>query len=290
MQTKIYKHWHILGAGAIGTLLAFKLSEQQRTFSLIGRNHQNDDRRFTDLKNVQHHLTGVECDVIDGLIICTKSTQALDAFASIQSRLGPHSIVICLFNGLGAQQLVQERTNCPVFFATTTEGVSKVAPGHYMYKGAGETMVDDRILQFINRDDLPELFNVVDNIDERLLNKLVVNSLINPLTALFDCKNGELLSNAQAMTSMRALAGEIALWLSTYVYSTSAEVVLDMAVAIAKSTANNTSSMRQDIQRKQLSEIDFINGYWLKHNPKKLILGENARMMAEIKTVEAKFI
>ena len=286
MHTEKHTHWHILGAGAIGTLVAFKLSEQRRVFTLMGRVTHNDSRHFTDLDNVQQHLIGVERDAIDYLVICTKSTQALDAFTSIESRLNPQSIVICLFNGLGAQQVIQERANCPVFFATTTEGVSKIAPGHYAYKGAGETVVDNLILEHIAEDELPSLFKVVDNIEERLMNKLVVNSLINPLTVLFDCLNGQLLSNAKAMALMQVLADEIALWLSTYLRDTSAGELLKLTAAVAKATANNSSSMRQDIASRMVSEIDFINGYWLSHNPKGLDLKENARLVTEIKKIE----
>ena len=63
-----------------------------------------------------------------------------------------------------------------------------------------------------------------------------------------------------------------------------------MAVAVAQKTANNTSSMRQDIQQKKMSESDFINGYWLNHNPEKLILPENTQVVADVKRIEAGFV
>lgn len=289
MQIEEHSHWHILGCGAIGTLIAFKLSRQQLPVTFIGRQNHDKTRQFTDLNNVNHRLVSVARDPIDRLIICTKSTQAVHAFAAIQSRLGPHSLVICLFNGLGAQQAIQSRATNPVFCATTTEGVSKIADGHYGFKGAGETVVDGRILQCLSGDELPSLFTPVDNIDDRLINKLVVNSLINPLTVVFDCKNGELLLNEQAMVTMRALAGEIALWLSTYRQSVSAENLIALAIAVARATEDNTSSMRQDIRNKQPTEIDFINGYWLSHNAKAICLQENARLVAEIKKIESTF-
>ena len=290
MHTPKHAHWHILGAGAIGTLIAFKLSQQKRNFTLMGRNGNSVARDFTDLHSVRHHLIGAERKPIEYLLICTKSTQALAAFTTIQSRLNPQSVVVCLFNGLGAQQQIREHAICPVYFATTTEGVSKIAQHHYAYKGAGKTYIDALITQEFTQDKPPLLFKPVDNIDERLMDKLVINSLINPLTVLFDCKNGELLSNPKAMASMRALAGEIALWLSTYVRSVSADAVLNMAVVVAQKTANNTSSMRQDIQQKKVSEIDFINGYWLSNNPGKLLLPENARVVADVKRIEAGFV
>ena len=256
----------------------------------MGRNGNGVDREFTDLHSTRHHLVSAEREAIDCLLICTKSTQAFTAFTAIQSRLNPQSVVVCLFNGLGAQQQIREHAICPVYFATTTEGVSKIAQHHYAYKGAGETYIDALITQALEQDKLPLLFKPVDNIDERLMNKLVINSLINPLTVLFDCKNGELLSNPKAMASMHALAGEIALWLRTYVRSISTETALNMAVAVAQKTANNTSSMRQDIQQKKISEIDFINGYWLNHNPEKLILPENTQVVADVKRIEAGFV
>ncbi len=282
-------HWHILGAGAIGTLLAFKLSQQQLAFTLIGRHADNESRHFTDLNGVPHHLLGVARESIDYLIICTKSTQALSAFSAIESRLHSQSVVICLFNGLGAQQMIQQRAGCPVLFATTTEGVTQVAPASYRYKGAGQTLVDAAILQHMQPAELPKLLRTVDDIEQRLMHKLIINSLINPLTALLDCENGQLLSSKPAMVAMRLLAEEIALWLATYRHRMPVEDVLKLAVDVIHLTANNSSSMRQDIKTHRVSEIDFINGYWLAHNPQNINLEHNRCVVEKLKDLQNTF-
>lgn len=288
-------HFHILGAGAIGTLVAFKLSQQHFGFSLIGRNNDTP-RDFIDLAHIKHHLQSQECEPIHYLIICTKSTQALAAFNAIQHRLSSQAIIICLFNGLGAQQIIKQSTQCPVFFATTTEGVTNTAPGQYTYKGQGQTLIDEAILQYLPVLKLPAMLTPVSDIQKHLFDKLIINSLINPLTVIFNCKNGQLLNNEQAMQTMQNLACEIACWLKTYTPSSvtfkqeTASVLLKMAKAVLQTTANNTSSMRQDFLNQKKTEIDFINGYWLNNNAKNIKLEHNAHLVNRIKAIETGFI
>lgn len=289
-------HFHILGAGAIGTLIAYKLSQLQFGFSFLARNKNDCTRDFIDLTGTQHRLHSQNREPIDYLIVCTKSTQALAAFNAIKMRLSEKSVVVCLFNGLGAQQMIQQHAPCPVFFATTTEGVTKTAAGQYTYKGQGQTLVDEAILPYLTVFQLPAMLTPVSDIKKQLFDKLMINSLINPLTVIFNCKNGELLHNADAMQAMQHLANEIALWLTTYQPSAItlkeevAEVLLQMAKQVLAITANNISSMRQDILNQQPTEIDYINGYWLNNNPQHIRLEHTVNVVNHIKAIEARFI
>jgi 2-dehydropantoate 2-reductase len=102
------------------------------------------------------------------------------------------------------------------------------------------------------------------------LEKLAMNSIINPLTVLMDCHNGELLYNFSVTRLMRLLLFEI----SGVICSLpelqgipgiesrfSPERLRGMATQLLQKTAKNTSSMLQDVRGRRSTEIEYLNGY-----------------------------
>ena len=101
---------------------------------------------------------------------------------------------------------------------------------------------------------------VVEDARSLIWGKLVINSAINPLTALLRISNGELLERHPARELMRTLAHETA----RVARAENIELPFpDPAAAaedVARRTATNRSSMLQDVQRGAPTEIDAICG------------------------------
>ncbi|KAI5290590.1 hypothetical protein KEM54_001088 [Ascosphaera aggregata] len=102
------------------------------------------------------------------------------------------------------------------------------------------------------------------------LEKLAMNCVINPLTALFNCKNGELLTNFNVSRIQRLLLIEVAAvarampeleGMSGLRVRFSPERLRILAVGLEQTTAENTSSMLQDTLANRETEINYINGY-----------------------------
>ena len=110
-----------------------------------------------------------------------------------------------------------------------------------------------------------------------LRQKLVVNSCINPITALLDCRNGELLTSRPAQALIRAACKE-----AGYVYRKliteddfkfgtrtthggldrlSGARLEDEVHKVARRTSANYSSMLVDMQQGGLLETDYMNRY-----------------------------
>ena len=104
--------------------------------------------------------------------------------------------------------------------------------------------------------------------------KLAINAVINPLTTIFDCLNGQLFKNPRRLALSRLLLSEILPVISNILASSSTrqagseaipnfsltaleQVILDTT----NQTAQNISSMRQDMLNGRRTEIDYINGY-----------------------------
>lgn len=110
---------------------------------------------------------------------------------------------------------------------------------------------------------LPELLSVQ-------LEKLAVNAVINPLTVLFDCRNGELLENFYIVQTMRVILWEVSQVICSLPEIAaipgrevrfSAERLYDVVIQVARATADNWSSMVQDVRKGKQTEIDYINGF-----------------------------
>lgn len=268
--------WHILGAGAVGQLLACKLQRAGIPAQLLCR----------DLAAAQVLSQGIEyhegsgssripvsatsadqLDAIRALFITTKANQAITAFEQVQGLLRPDTPVVLLHNGMGVyEQLVQRYPSQHLFCGTTTEAAYRRGPCVLVHTGKGETSLG----QF-NGSDAPGWFTAFANSEEAfcweadiahsLWRKLVINCAINPLTAIHRCRNGELLDNPEYRAQAARVCAELAAVCRARGEESLADQVQDTAFAVMRSTAQNQSSMLQDVLHKRPTEIDFISGY-----------------------------
>jgi 2-dehydropantoate 2-reductase len=109
-----------------------------------------------------------------------------------------------------------------------------------------------------------------DELIQLQIEKLVVNAMINPLTVIFNRRNGELFTNSKILALMRLLLQE-----AGNVIRSLPELYDDLATSqrfskarlesivldVAQKTSKNTSSMLQDVKAGRQTEIDYINGY-----------------------------
>ncbi|KLO15073.1 hypothetical protein SCHPADRAFT_902792 [Schizopora paradoxa] len=118
-----------------------------------------------------------------------------------------------------------------------------------------------------------------DRLQTTLRQKLVVNSVVNPITMLMGCRNGELYGNpsidrlivkicSEATSVFEAEAKARAMLNGTEVVPIPQELktknLVDECRRVIKLTAGNISSMLADQRRGHTdTEIDFFNGYLL---------------------------
>jgi 2-dehydropantoate 2-reductase len=105
------------------------------------------------------------------------------------------------------------------------------------------------------------------------LDKLAVNCIINPLTALLDARNGAVLNNYALTRTMRLLLSEISLVIRSlpelqYIPNVTQRFdpgrLETVVVAVAHRTRDNVSSMLADTRQGAQTEIDYINGWVVK--------------------------
>jgi len=102
---------------------------------------------------------------------------------------------------------------------------------------------------------------LAENIHQALWKKLAVNCAINPLTALHGCANGELLTQPALRREFDAVCAELAVILAGLGHADIAPGIAEEAARVARATAANRSSMRQDLEAGRETEIAFITGF-----------------------------
>ena len=126
-----------------------------------------------------------------------------------------------------------------------------------------------------------------NNIRAEMWRKLAVNCVINPLTALWDCPNGELRHHPEAVM---AICQEVAAVIEREGHHTSADDLRYYVDQVIESTAENISSMLQDMRALRHTEIDYITGYLLKRaRAHGIAVPENARLFEMVKRKESEY-
>ncbi|GAB7324467.1 hypothetical protein MBLNU13_g08390t1 [Cladosporium sp. NU13] len=105
------------------------------------------------------------------------------------------------------------------------------------------------------------------------LEKLAVNSVLNPLTVLLDNRNGSILYNFAITRTMRLLLAETSLVIRSLPELQnipnvntrfSAQRLETLVVSVANNTRDNISSMLADVRAGRQTEVEYINGYIVK--------------------------
>jgi 2-dehydropantoate 2-reductase len=90
--------------------------------------------------------------------------------------------------------------------------------------------------------------------------KLIINSAVNPLAALFDVPNGELLTDSHLREVLHGVTRESVAVARALNYAFSDPEMIAKVDEVCRRTAENISSMLQDVRQGKTTEIEFING------------------------------
>lgn len=144
-----------------------------------------------------------------------------------------------------------------LFVGVTSEGVIKLSQNTIKKMGEGNTYFGSLNTP---KDKISPLLDAfyIDNIQDKLLEKVAINAAINPLSALFNITNGELLSS-DYKNILNACCDEI----DKIIQAAFPEKpsYKDKTYKVIKATENNHSSMQQDLTYKRKTEIINISGY-----------------------------
>ena len=241
---------------------------------------------------------------IQNLIVAVKSPQTTAALSVIAHRLNRHSTIVFLHNGMGVLEEINDNvfpdidTRPNYMLGILSHGLHEVSTFKTVHAGIGTTALglfprgsqnnsieikqpqrspallpasSRYLLRTLTRS--PALVAVGFHPTDLLqlqIEKLAINATINPLTVIFDCRNGELRFNLAITRVMRLLLSETSLVIRSLpeiqdvpnlLVRFSPDRLEHLVVSIAERTASNNSSMLQDVRLGKTTEVDYINGY-----------------------------
>ena len=295
--------WYILGAGAIGCLWAsyFRLAgfpvmlitPTKRSASSITL-CKDDQQQLVDIEQITISELLGSSHCIEHLLVTTKAQQTLAALATIKNHIADRATLLVLQNGLAATQIPKLLPSQQIIVGITTDGAYRTDPLTVVHAGVGLTTIGCYTHQHFDQNILSALpvgflnIETSNNIKLKQWKKLAVNCALNGLTVIYNCRNGDLLNSPEALARMKKLCAEVkavarALKLPDQAFAN----IYQETKQTLQLTANNYSSMYQDIQHGRKTEISFINGY-LCDEAKRLAIPcpENQAIVTEIKHIE----
>lgn len=197
-------------------------------------------------------------------LVLVKSWQTERAAEQLTSCLAPEGMALTLQNGWGNRRILEDALGKDrVALGSVTIGANLLAPGVVKVAGEGVVALGDHPRLGNIRERLIDAGFIVENssnIDALLWGKLAINAAINPLTALLEISNGELLEKPHALSIMKEAAMETAAVAAAQGIPLPFSDVTETVELVARRTGENHSSMLQDVRRGAPTEIDAICG------------------------------
>ncbi len=274
----------IVGPGAMGCLLGVHLwkagnkvsildhrVERAKLLSSTGIRVERAGETIEAFPEVLANSTGM--GVRDFIIVLVKSHQNERVLPYLDPMIGKDTMIVSLQNGIGHERIFRRIIPAErIILGVTSQGATLISPGIVRHAGQGKT-----VLGVVKKDtmgirrvhELIEIFNnaewnceYADDIYVAIWKKLIVNVGINAITALCRIKNGQVIDHPEGLKLQRAAvkeALEVARRLGLSL-GMDEKKAFDMVEMVCTRTANNFSSMFQDILEGRKTEIDFING------------------------------
>lgn len=264
----------IVGTGALACLFAAKLSPVTAVTMLGSWRAGVEALQEFGVRLVDEHgekayrVQAVDnpsqCNDFRHALVLVKSWQTERAAEQLDQCLLVEGIALTLQNGVGNLEKLQSTLGpARTSLGVTTSGATLLGPGHVRAGGKGAThLILQKKLAPITSLLRAADFEIIEahDLDSLLWGKLVINAGINPLTAILGVTNGELLKHPHAYAIMKAAAEEAAAVAHAIGVELPYEDPVAQVAEVAAKTAQNTSSMLQDLARAAPTEIDAIAG------------------------------
>ncbi|HZY95322.1 MAG TPA: 2-dehydropantoate 2-reductase [Candidatus Bathyarchaeia archaeon] len=271
----------IIGPGALGCLFGIRLNKTGHDIILV-HHRKRSVRRIkasgVRLKNLSGRIekanlkiqgTLHRSDRVDLVIVTVKAYDTETVARSLKGSLGPLGLVLTLQNGLNNLETLSRYIPAKAIVGgSTTEGAYLIGEGYAQHTGRGTTWLGQIVpAKSANIYHLKKVFQgagfstrVTRNVKGVLWSKAIVNSAINPLTALTRLRNGELVKVPGLLAITIKVVEEGQQVCSLLGIKTTRPGPGQLLEKILSSTALNKSSMLQDVEKGKRSEILQLNG------------------------------
>jgi 2-dehydropantoate 2-reductase len=260
----------VLGAGAIGSVYAVKLSARHPV-TVVARLDHGEAIRAEGLRLVGREtltarlaaVTRIE-SIAPGttILLTTKVNASAAALAPIAPLVRDDTVIVCVQNGLDSEAIARRAIGGRglVLRAITQFGAIFQSPGIVNYTASGYTLLEDgprsaAIAALLTACGLDG--RVSPDIKTEIWRKLIYNCVINPITSITGTEVGGIAD--PRLDPLKRLVIDECLAVAR---TAGVEFAIDFLPIITEifSASRTIASMRQDLMRGRPTEIDHMNG------------------------------
>lgn len=268
----------VVGPGAMGCLHAAWLAKGGLSVGLLDhrpeRAAQIDREGVTVERASETVVVPVPCRAFASgfrsvrlAIIFVKAYHTEAAVEGLLGALDDSASVLTLQNGLGNYERIARSVPAEqVLAGATSSGATLLGVGKVREAGRGTIRLGSPFGRHQRAQQAAKTLSgaglaceVSASVDEVLWEKAVINAAINPLTALEDVRNGELLERDDLREPLRAITEEAA-GVAAAIGIELPEDMVAVVEGVCRQTAENRSSMLQDVAAGRRTEIEHICG------------------------------
>lgn len=273
----------IIGGGSVGLLFSSYLSENFDVTLYTRTTEQAKAVRKEGILRVAGEMkqkTHIQARALsegmageDLVIVAVKQYHLENVLSVLKNEIKNDIPVLFVQNGMGHIHKIEASVHKHVFLGIVEHGALKASINEIRHTGAGVTKIacyrgnNSYINQLFEKP--VESFPFIQENEwyEMLINKLIVNSCINPLTALYRVTNGQLIHNPFYYENLKIVFSEIIKALRI----TDGTAYWTKVIHICRQTSLNRSSMLRDIEEGRETEVEAILGYVLQEAEASLI-------------------
>jgi 2-dehydropantoate 2-reductase len=278
-ETRDWPKIAVVGAGAVGGYFGGMFARAGAPTVFIGRKHfadavgskglvldKSEGRERIKVTATVDMSAIRECRFI---LFCVKANDTSATAKEMASFVRPDAIVVCLQNGVDNADEVRAVAKVEAVSAAVYVAVSVPEFGRVKHLARGDLIIGPpserttHLADLFARADIP--CRVSENIEGELWLKLLRNCALNAISALGHVRYGQIAQNDDAKKLMEQIVDEV------LAVARAAGVVLPgvhdresgmvAAMELAQQMAGAFSSTAQDLDRRQPTEIDALNGY-----------------------------
>lgn len=204
----------------------------------------------------------------DVILVMVKQHHLPTVIPGLQQVIHPETDVLFFQNGWGHQKWLEKLSyHCETYLAVTTEGALR-KEDHVRHTGKGTSWFGSfprsgkepsLALKSLMAEVGQDLLQYDEKIHQRLWGKLTINCVINPMTAWYKIRNGELL-NKKYDAEKEGILTEVMDAAAMEGVLLHRRQMWDLIHEVCRQTSENFSSMLQDLNHRRPTEIDYLNG------------------------------
>jgi len=268
----------VFGAGSLGCAMGGILAKRHEVV-LVGREENMAAIRHGGLRltgeveatvSVETSVSVEALSQPDLMVLATKAYHTKSVVEVLRRLPWDDTMILTLQNGLGNLELIREWKGRKAFGGTTTMGAVLQSPGNVRISGLGRTTLgSDLDAPAAHRiagsfDECGLKVEVKTGIDAEIWAKAIVNSCINPLTAILRVPNGKLLESNTVTRLMSEVCDECVAVAEAAGVALPEGSMVDRVRTVAEDTSGNRSSMLRDVELGRRTEVSHLNGVMCK--------------------------